>query len=266
MNRGGCRGLITMLLAISLVATNCPLAWGDDASERGRRKSSHDQPRPGRPAASRQAPMDRAPQRAAPPRRPAQGMPSGARAVRSQPPRPGRGPQPARYVRPGRPIRELPRDHHVVEVRGSRYYYHNGTFYHRHDRHGYVVVRPPLGARVGILPLGFAAVVLAGLTYYTFAGVYYQQTPSGYVVVEPPVGVVSAEPAPASGMVVVISRSLNARSGPGYNYPVIGVFGQGQVLEVRGVAGGWLYILLPDGQLGWVAQQYTAPAAPPPNG
>ncbi|MFH1036256.1 MAG: SH3 domain-containing protein [Pseudomonadota bacterium] len=131
------------------------------------------------------------------------------------------------------------------------------------------------------LPLGAAAVAIAGLTYYTHAGVYYRPAPGGYMVVPPPmemvpppVGVMAGPPAPmvasapnpVSGSVVVNSPSLNVRSGPGYNYPVLTVVGQGLTLEVIGNSQQWLSVRTPSGQTGWVDGQFTTPAVLPPQG
>jgi uncharacterized protein YgiM (DUF1202 family) len=129
------------------------------------------------------------------------------------------------------------------------------------------------GAWAWALPLGAAAVVIAGLTYYSHAGVYYRPAPGGYVVVPPPAGVVVSPAAPMegslpslAGAVVVASPSLNVRSGPGMNYPVVTVVGQGQILEVSNSSQGWLAVRTPSGHMGWVAQQFTSPAAQEPQG
>ena len=53
----------------------------------------------------------------------------------------------------------------------------------------------------------------------------------------------------------------------GYNYPVTGTVAQGYSLTIYGQQPGWLYVQLPDGQFGWVAQRFTnVPTAPPPSG
>jgi hypothetical protein len=162
--------------------------------------------------------------------------------------------------------------HHEVWVGKTRYYYDHGYFYRPH-RHGWVVVGPPYGAVILALPIGFAMVVLAGITYYTFAGLYYRQVANGYVVVEPPVQTVieyqapaPAPVVPAEGRVVVTAPKLNVRSGPGYNNPVIAVVDRGVSMEIRAASGEWLNVLLPSGQLGWVLQQFTAPQTPQPAG
>jgi hypothetical protein len=171
--------------------------------------------------------------------------------------------------------RSLPRGYHTYNHGGRSYYYHGGHYYnYRGGR--YYPWRPYRGFFLATLPFAAAAVVLGGLTYYTYNGIYYQQAPGGYVVVDPPPGVavapppVMAEPAPMNmaGAVVVTIPSLNVRSGPGGNYPVVAVVNQNQVMNVRGGAGGWLNVQMPNGLWGWVAQQYTAPVQQqaPPNG
>lgn len=124
------------------------------------------------------------------------------------------------------------------------------------------------------LPVGAAAVVIAGATYYTYHGVYYRPADGGYVVVPAPVAVVPAPPAPvvvtapnpALGLVVVTSPSLNLRTGPGYNYPVVLTVGHGSTLELISSSGRWLSVRAPGGALGWVDGRYTRPEGPHPNG
>lgn len=55
--------------------------------------------------------------------------------------------------------------------------------------HGYFF-RPPIGARIRVLPLGYTAFWLGGLEYYYWDGIYYQYLPADrlYVVVNKPAG------------------------------------------------------------------------------
>ncbi len=63
------------------------------------------------------------------------------------------------------------------------------------------------------------------------------------------------------GPVVTINRSMNVRSGPGADYPVIGTASAGQQFPIVGKdpTGDWWQIDA-DGQIGWVAAQYVIPA------
>lgn len=126
------------------------------------------------------------------------------------------------------------------------------------------------------LPAAAVAITIAGLTYYTYNGVYYRPGPQGYVVVPPPGPVVYSTPppvvyappapppmassVPSQGSVVVISSTLNLRSGPGYNYAVVAVVQQGSNLAVMSSTGAWLSVQTEDGQVGWVAAKFTRPA------
>ncbi|MFZ5587548.1 MAG: DUF6515 family protein [Thermodesulfobacteriota bacterium] len=175
------------------------------------------------------------------------------------------------------PVYGRPPHGHVVVRHGSHpYYYHHGYYYRPYPRGGYVVVRPPVGLFIAALPIGFATLTLGGMTYYSYAGVYYRPAPGGYVVVDPPAGYVAAPPPPpvvvhqppaavgdpsqvAAASVTVITPSLNLRSGPGLNFPVVTVAAQGEILQVLGNAPGWLWVETQAGQTGWVAQHYTAP-------
>jgi len=51
-----------------------------------------------------------------------------------------------------------------------------------------VIVTPPSGLYVTVLPTGFSTVYVSDICYYSCGGVYYQAKDEGYVVVEAPVG------------------------------------------------------------------------------
>jgi hypothetical protein len=164
-----------------------------------------------------------------------------------------------------RVVPNLPPKHTTYVYKGDRYYYYGGRYYRPYRSGGYVVVRPPVGFYVPILPLGFITLLIAGITYYTFAGIYYRASSGGYVVVDAPAGaVVNSPAAPAIGapsapigQAVVMAPLLNVRSGPGMNYPVVTTVMQGYSINVYGSAPDWLYVQAPNGQFGWVAQGYT---------
>ncbi|WP_051230339.1 DUF6515 family protein [Epilithonimonas caeni] len=83
-------------------------------------------------------------------------------------------------------VRVVPRNNTVVVYSGVSYHYANGYFYKPH-RSGYVVVTPPVGLRVRVLPVGYTNVVIGGRTYFYFGGVYYiQEQPNSYEIVEIP--------------------------------------------------------------------------------
>ncbi|SDG03700.1 hypothetical protein SAMN05421825_2501 [Epilithonimonas hungarica] len=83
-------------------------------------------------------------------------------------------------------VRAVPRNNTVVVYSGVSYRYANGYYYKPH-RSGYVVVTPPVGLRVRVLPVGYTNVVIGGRTYFYFGGVYYiQEQPNSYKIVEIP--------------------------------------------------------------------------------
>lgn len=90
----------------------------------------------------------------------------------------------------------LPRGAVRVHVGRDHYYYHRGVYYRPTPR-GYVIVRPPYGARVRVVPRSYVRVVIGGSVYYRDADIYYRAAPGGYYeVVEPPVVVTAPIPAP----------------------------------------------------------------------
>jgi len=187
----------------------------------------------------------------------------------------GRPDKPTRHNPPGpgynQRVDRLPQGYHPVKAGRDNYYYYGGRYYRPHN-HGYVVVRPPVGVWVPSLPPGYVSVVIGAMTYFAFMGVFYERTPTGYVVVAPPAPATIAPPAVGGavfGTVTVMASSLNVRGGPSHNQVVILVLNQGEVLSVVGSVPGWLYVVLPNGQYGWVDQNYTTPIVPavaPPAG
>lgn len=87
----------------------------------------------------------------------------------------------------------LPRGYTEVRVGRDRYYTHRGVYYQRGPR-GYVVVRPPRGLIVRVLPPHCSRIYVGSSVYYRYGDVYYQQAPKGYVVVDAPTS--SALPPP----------------------------------------------------------------------
>jgi len=133
---------------------------------------------------------------------------------------------------------------------------------------GFTRFAPPRGLCVPHLPLGFETVMIAGITYFVFAGIYYQRAASGYVVVDPP----PQQPAPAptptlTGTVLVVDTDLlNVRSGPGAEHEVINQVRKGMQFEVLDTAPGWKYIHVKGNMNGWVMEEYTHLLAPEAKG
>lgn len=61
------------------------------------------------------------------------------------------------------------------------------------------------------------------------------------------------------GKVSVTADTLNVRTGPGVNYPVVSRVHRGIILILKGRTSKWLYVLLPTGHYGWVYGLHTAP-------
>jgi hypothetical protein len=175
--------------------------------------------------------------------------------------RKGRGPMGLPF-RHGHVVAKLPHGHRVIHVDRSVYYFYDGIFY-RPGSTGYVVVSAPMGAIVVSLPLRHSRVSIGGVLYFTFGGNYYRQVLQGYMVVAPPPEVgVQPPPPQIYDTVSVIANRLNVRSGPGREHPVVYQLLQGMVLTVYGTSNGWYYVQLPNGQYGWVMEQFTTMLGP----
>lgn len=164
--------------------------------------------------------------------------------------------------RHGHVVAKLPHGYRTIYVNRSPYYFWNGFFYSPGSR-GYMVVSAPVGAIVASLPLGHSRVSIGGAIFFNFGGSYYRQVPQGYMVVAPPPDVVVQPPPPQIyGSVSVIANRLNVRSGPGGEHPVVYQLQQGTVLTVYSISMGWYYVQLPNGQYGWVMEQFTTMLGP----
>jgi len=76
-----------------------------------------------------------------------------------------------------------PGKYFIINHRGRRYFYHGGLFF-RKSGIKFVIVAPPIGAIVPVLPFGFVTFTFGpGIVYYYLDGVYYKPVTEGYVVV-----------------------------------------------------------------------------------
>ncbi len=79
----------------------------------------------------------------------------------------------------------ISRHYKTVVIKGKRYHYRKGKYYLKKPS-DYVVVKPPRGTVVAVLPAGFATFVIGKTAYYRHSDIYYRKVPSGYVVVKKP--------------------------------------------------------------------------------
>ena len=88
----------------------------------------------------------------------------------------------------------LPEGYFTIWVGLHRYYYYDGLYY-TYIGGEYVLVTPPIGAHVNVIPPDFQPVLINGVTYYTDNGIYYILTRHhGYKVVIAPMVVGYVQP------------------------------------------------------------------------
>ena len=82
---------------------------------------------------------------------------------------------------------DLPAGYHPYFHGRDRFFFAGGVWYAPRGP-GFVVVAPPPGLVIGVLPAYYSTVWFAGVPYYYADNVYYTQAPdqSGYVVADPP--------------------------------------------------------------------------------
>lgn len=99
------------------------------------------------------------------------------------------------YPRDGVRINRLPDRRYPIKYRNKSYFYIGGTWYLPLGP-SYVVVRPPIGIVVPVLPSFYTTIWFGGIPYYYANDIYYVWRPdlNGYQVIEPPLK--ENEPAP----------------------------------------------------------------------
>lgn len=102
------------------------------------------------------------------------------------------------YPEHGARITALPREAHVVVWNGEHLWYHDGVWYRPHGHH-YIVIAPPVGVFVPVVPAFATLVVLGRVQYYYANEAYYRYLPErgGYVIVVPP-GYPAGPPGPVA--------------------------------------------------------------------
>jgi len=78
---------------------------------------------------------------------------------------------------------------------GGRFFFHAGVWYRPEGRR-YLVVAPPFGLVVPLLPPAYVTLWFGGVPYYYANDVYYTAVPGGYAVAPPPPGIEAAAPPP----------------------------------------------------------------------
>jgi len=84
-------------------------------------------------------------------------------------------------------VRELPRGYREFRHHHARYFFFDGVWY-RPAVSGFIVVTPPVGLTLSLLPPYYTTIWTNGVPYYYADGVYYRwlQEDRVYVVASPP--------------------------------------------------------------------------------
>jgi len=100
------------------------------------------------------------------------------------------------YPQRGVYVQALPRGSTSLAFRGDRYFFRAGVWYHPEGGR-FVVIAPPIGIVVPLLPPAYVTVYANGAPYYYANGTYYSALPGqGYAVVVPPPGAEVGDGAP----------------------------------------------------------------------
>jgi hypothetical protein len=101
----------------------------------------------------------------------------------------------------------LPNGYYSASYYGSPYYYHGGSWYRPYGPR-FVVVAPPIGIGISVLPPYYSTLWFGSSPYYYADDTYYTYRPERreYVVTEPPRGEVRVEPAHGSDEIFVYPK------------------------------------------------------------
>jgi len=99
------------------------------------------------------------------------------------------------YYNRGYVVRDLPRDRIIINRGPNRFFYSGGMWYEPRGA-SFVVVAPPIGVFVPVLPPFYSTVWFGGVPYYYANDTYYMWSAqdNGYEVVDTPSGAVNAAP------------------------------------------------------------------------
>ncbi len=99
-----------------------------------------------------------------------------------------------RYPRHRRVVRSLHHNHLRLVYGGLTYFYYSGIYYTTYGNE-YIVVVPPRGFRIAVLPVGHVRVIVGPSIYFYHSGTYYIESSSSkseekYEITQPPVGAI----------------------------------------------------------------------------
>ncbi|MCU1727746.1 glycine zipper family protein [Pseudomonas sp. 7P_10.2_Bac1] len=125
----------------------------------------------------------------------------------------GNGWGPGPQYRPGYVIDRFQGEYHQVPYHGQNFFFSAGYWY-RPQGPRYVVVQPPYGIRVTVIPNYAREVWVGNSLFFVAAGAYYTYQPAtqDYIVVEPPVTIVQPAPQPVSNGYDVVAYPMNGQT------------------------------------------------------
>lgn len=127
------------------------------------------------------------------------------------------------YPARGYVVPTLPPGYLDLTFGGGHFFFRSGVWF-RAQGPRFVVVRPPVGIRLGILPPSYSTIWIGSTPYYYYAnGIYYTAVPNTpeYVVVDPPAGYETAtsQSAPAQAPALPPPAPASPQAAPAVSLP-----------------------------------------------
>ncbi len=162
------------------------------------------------------------------------------------------------YPAIGVSISALPAEAMALSIGANRIYFHAGVWY-RPAGPRFVVIRPPIGVVVPVLPPSYTMVWAGGAPYYYADETYYVEAPGGYAVAAAPTGAIT-EATPSGAPETASQLPPAAPADKGSAPPAVAQQTPGSWYYCASSRGYYPYVR--DCKEGWQTVPAVPPAAP----
>ena len=120
-----------------------------------------------------------------------------------------------------------------ISHNGFTYHLKDGIYY-RHINNQYVIVKPPVGIRISVIPKAYTKILFNGIPYYYYYGTFYSYIPEEnvYETIAPPIGArVDVLP---NGLIETVIDGITFWTDGDLFYKAVGIENGAVIYEVAG--------------------------------